>query len=173
LSDKERIIALDIGSVRIGVAVSDPLGAFARGLTVLRASSDWMGELASIISEYGADTLLVGMPLRTDGTAGPEAERMKEVTASLGARFPDCRVIHWDERFTTVIASRALIDGDVSRKGRKGQVDKVAAAILLQSYLDFISRNERKVAGNINTAAVDWDLPGDRRKGRGRKSAYE
>lgn len=167
---KGRIIALDVGSVRIGVAVSDPLGSFAQGLSVLQAASDWMGELSSLISEYGAYTLLVGMPVRSDGTEGPEAERMREVIQSLSARFPDCRVIGWDERFTTAIANQALIQADVSRKGRKGQVDKVAATLLLQSHLDFISHGARNGA---DTASVGVASPDGRRKGRKEKSAYD
>jgi putative Holliday junction resolvase len=168
---KGRIIALDVGSVRVGVAVSDPLGSFALGLAVLQAASDWMGELSLMIAEYAARTLLVGMPVRTDGTEGPEAEGMREVIQSLSARFPGCRVIGWDERFTTAIANRALIQADVSRKGRRGQVDKVAATLLLQSYLDSLSPGGQTGAGNI--AAMGGVLTDDRRKGRKRKSAYD
>jgi putative Holliday junction resolvase len=162
----KRIISLDIGSVRIGVAVSDPLGSFAQGVTVLHASVDWMEELSAIMAEYGAGTLLVGMPFRTDGTAGKEAENMKKVIESLSARFPDCRVICWDERFTTVLANQALIQADVSRKGRKGQVDKVASTLLLQSYLD----SQRPGAGNIVMAG---EIPTDGRRGRKRKNIYD
>ncbi|MDR1515321.1 MAG: Holliday junction resolvase RuvX [Synergistaceae bacterium] len=170
IRDKGRIIALDVGSVRIGVAVSDPSGSFAQGLTVLQAASDWMEELASIISEYGARTLLVGMPVRTNGAEGEEAARMRNVISDLSARFPDCRAIHWDERFTTTIANQTLIHADVSRKDRKSRVDKVAATLLLQSYLDSLSSG---AGAEKNIVAADWVLPDSRRKGGKRKSAYD
>ena len=137
---KGRILALDIGSVRIGVAVSDPLGIFAQGLCVLQAKGEWMEELARLVIDNQAATLLVGMPRRTDGTEGPEAGKMRKVVESLKERFPNLEVIAWDERFTTTIAQAALIEADVSRKKRKTRVDMVAATLLLQSYLDYTRR---------------------------------
>ena len=132
----KRILALDVGSVRIGVAISDPLGSFAQAHCVLQAAGPWMEEVASIIGQQDVDTLLIGMPRRTDGTDGPEAERMRKLAEKLAGRFPDVKVVEWDERFTTTIATQALLEADVSRRGRRGQVDKVAATLLLQSYLD-------------------------------------
>lgn len=134
-----RVIALDIGAVRIGVAVSDPLGGFAQGLAVLSAKGDWLSELEKIISLYGSPKLLIGLPRRTDGSEGPEAERMRETERTIKERFPEIETEFWDERFTTTIAQRALLEADVSRAGRKKKVDEVAATLLLQSYLD--SRN--------------------------------
>ncbi len=131
-----RILALDIGTVRIGVAVSDPMGFFAQGLAVLAAEGDWMGELEKLISEYGVDRILVGMPTRTDGKSGPEAEAMRAHVAALASRFPQVELIVWDERFTTTIAQAAMIEANVSRRDRKKKIDQVAATILLQSYLD-------------------------------------
>lgn len=139
-----RIIALDIGTVRIGVAASDPLGCFAQGITVLQASSDWMEALDGIVAEFRANVILVGMPRRTDGSDGPEAGRMKKVLEKLERRFPQMEVISWDERFTTTIAQQALLEADVSRKGRKQQVDKIAAVVLLQSYLDSFRGSEKE-----------------------------
>ena len=132
----KRIIALDIGTVRIGVAASDPTGMFATPVAVLKADKNWMDDLAGIIEEYGASKLLVGLPRRTDGREGPEAESVRRVISRLSARFPDMEILTWDERFTTAIAASALLEADVSRAGRKGRIDKVAAAVLLQSYLD-------------------------------------
>jgi putative Holliday junction resolvase len=132
----ERIIALDVGTVRIGVAVSDPTGSFAQGVSVLAAGGDWMEDLEDILREYRAGAVLIGMPRRTDGTDGPEAARMKLVAGSLEERFPDVEIIPWDERFTTTMAAQAMLEANVSRKDRRGKIDKVAAAILLQSYLD-------------------------------------
>ena len=131
----QRIIALDIGSVRIGVAVSDPLGFFAQGVAVLDAKGDWHAELAKIAGQYERPKLLIGMPRRTDGSEGPEAVRMRETAKSVQEYFPELEIEFWDERFTT-IAQQALLEADVSRAGRKKKVDKIAATLLLQSYLD-------------------------------------
>lgn len=133
---KRRTIALDIGSVRIGVAVSDPLGMFAQGIAVLQAESDWMSELDILVEKYDPEVLLIGLPIRTGGERGPEAERVEELSRSLAGRYPSLSVVLHDERFSTTIATRALIEGDVSRRGRKGKVDMVAAAVILQSWLD-------------------------------------
>lgn len=132
----QRIIALDIGSVRIGVAVSDPLGFFAQGIAVLSARGDWLEDLDKIILQYQNPKLLIGLPRRTDGSEGPEAQKMREITKTIKERFVNIEIEFWDERFTTVIAQQALLEADVSRKGRKQKVDKIAAALLLQSYLD-------------------------------------
>lgn len=132
----QRIIALDIGTVRIGVAVSDPLGIFAQGVAVLHADKEWMEDLAKIISGYEKPKILIGLPRRTDGSEGPEAVRMRETAEGIKSRFPELEIEFWDERFTTTIAQQVLLEGDVSRKGRKACVDKIAAVLLLQSYLD-------------------------------------
>ena len=132
----ERIVAVDIGSVRVGVAVSDPFGSFAQALTVLSTKNDWIEELKKIMDTYRTTKLLVGLPLRPDGTEGPEALNNRELADNIVVRYPDLEIIFWDERFTTVIAQQSLLEGDVSRKGRKQRVDMVAASLLLQSYLD-------------------------------------
>ena len=113
----QRIIALDIGSVRIGVAVSDPLGFFAQGVAVLDAKGCWLSDLAKIAGEYEKPKLLIGMPRRTDGSEGPEAVRMRETAKSVQEYFPDLEIEFWDERFTTTIAQQALLEADVSRAG--------------------------------------------------------
>lgn len=132
----QRIVALDVGSVRIGVAVSDPLGMFAQGVAVLQAEGPWLEELAKILAQYDKPLILIGLPRRTDGSEGPEAAHMRETAETVKARFPELQIEFWDERFTTTIAQQALIEADVSRRGRKQKVDKIAATLLLQSYLD-------------------------------------
>lgn len=159
MEESGRIIALDIGTVRIGVAASDPLGCFAQGVTVLQASSDWMETLAGIIGEYKADVILVGMPRRTDGSDGPEVGRMKKVLEKLQHRFPRMKILSWDERFTTTIAQQTLLEADVSRKGRKQQVDKIAAVILLQSYLDSFRGLEKETGPLDLPLAFTEELP--------------
>ena len=131
-----RILALDIGTVRIGVAVSDPLGMFAQGIDVLPAEGNWLEQLDGLVKTYDPEILLLGIPIRTNGTRGPEALRIEECAEMLGNRYPDVKVQLHDERFSTSMAQQALLEGDVSRKGRKGKVDKVAAALILQSWLD-------------------------------------
>jgi len=131
-----RILALDIGTVRIGVAVSDPLGMFAQGIDVLPAEGNWLEQLDGLVKTYDPEILLLGIPIRTNGTRGPEALRIGESAEMLGNRYPEVKVQLHDERFSTTMAQQALLEGDVSRKGRKGKVDKVAAALILQSWLD-------------------------------------
>jgi len=131
-----RILALDIGTVRIGVAVSDPLGMFAQGIDVLPAEGNWLERLDGLVKTYDPEILLLGIPIRTNGTRGPEALKIEECAAMLGNRYPDVKVQLHDERFSTSMAQQALLEGDVSRKARKGKVDKVAAALILQSWLD-------------------------------------
>ena len=131
-----RVLALDIGTVRIGVAVTDPLGFFAQGVDVLAAEGPWMDELRKYVKQYDVERLLIGLPRRTDGSEGPEAVKMREIVEELRLQFKDLILEMWDERFTTTIAQQTLIEGDVSRKKRKGQVDKVAAVLLLQNYLE-------------------------------------
>ncbi|MEA3507448.1 MAG: Holliday junction resolvase RuvX [Synergistota bacterium] len=131
-----KYIGVDIGSVRIGVAASDPLGFSARGVAVLQASGEWMEQLMELVREHDAGALVVGVPLRTTGERGPEAQKVLSIIAAMRKRFEGIEIIEWDERFTTRIATDALLEADVSRKGRKQVVDKVAAAILLRDYLE-------------------------------------
>ncbi|MDR2174576.1 MAG: Holliday junction resolvase RuvX [Synergistaceae bacterium] len=131
-----RVIALDIGSVRIGVAVTDPLGLFAQGIAVWRADEDWRPKFEECAERYSPRLILLGMPRRTNGVWGPEAQKIEELTAELRSSYPHLRFETWDERYTTVIAERALLEGDVSRKKRRERVDKIAAALILQSWLE-------------------------------------
>jgi putative Holliday junction resolvase len=150
--------------VRIGVAASDPTGSFAQAVTVLRVDGAWMDELEAIVADYGARSILVGVPRRTDGSEGPEARRILAAAGELALRFRDLEMLTWDERFTTVIANQALLEADVSRAGRKEKVDKIAAAVLLQSYLD--SRHQAAVPANTPSWRGDW--AGSRRRRRNR-----
>ena len=139
----ERILALDIGHVRVGVAVSDPLGFFAQGIGVLSVAGDWLDEISALVEQYAVRTLLIGLPIRTDGSTGPEAKWILSTVELLRALFPDQKLELWDERFTTTIAERIMIEGNVSREKRRHSRDKVAAAIILQGYLDNRRRLQR------------------------------
>lgn len=135
-----RIVALDMGTVRIGVAMSDPLGSFAQGVAVWDAEGDWLSDLRELVTSRDVSTVVVGLPIRENGTKGPSAENVEAKTGAVREAFPDLEIVMWDERYTSTIANRVLIEGDVSRKKRKGQVDKVAATVILQGYLDSLRR---------------------------------
>ena len=131
-----RVLALDIGTVRTGAAISDPMRMIAQGLDVW-PHSDFKKNFEQCVKKYSPKLILVGMPFRTDGSAGPEAKRIEALVDDLKADYPDLQFETWDERYTTVIAQRAMIAADVSRKKRREQVDKVAAAVILQNWLEY------------------------------------
>lgn len=136
---KGRVLALDVGAVRIGAAVTDPLRVIAQGIAVWPVDDGkegWRRKFEACLAEYDPVLVLIGMPTRTDGTRGPEGERIAALVERLRAAYPDRTFETWDERYTTVMAQRALLEGDVSRKGRRGKVDKVAASLILQSWLE-------------------------------------
>ena len=131
-----RVLALDVGERRIGVAVSDPLGLTAQGVETIM-SAGWSRDIeriAELLSQYQTDRLLVGLPRSLNGEIGPQAEKILEFSKLLSAR--GWQVRFQDERLTTSLAQRALIEGDMSRKKRKQVVDKLAATYILQSFLD-------------------------------------
>lgn len=132
-----RILGLDVGDKTIGVAVSDPLGWTAQGVTVIRRTSlnTDLEELKKLIQEYQVTKLVVGLPRRTDGSYGPETEKIYKFGGEL-ERVLALPVEYSDERFSTVAAERILLEGDVSRAKRRQVIDKVAATVILQAYLD-------------------------------------
>ena len=136
-----RILALDVGTVRIGAAVTDPLGFFAQGIAVWRVQEEWRAQFEACLARYDPELVLIGMPRRTDGSYGPEAEKINRLVEELRSAYPDRRFEAWDERYTTVLAQRALLEADVSRGKRRERVDKVAAALILQNWLDAHKRS--------------------------------
>lgn len=132
-----RILGLDVGEKTIGIAVSDQLGITAQGLEVIRRTTlaADLKRLNDILREYQVSKIVVGMPRRTDGSYGPEAEKVKEFAQTI-ADNTEIPLDFWDERFSTVAAERVLLEGDVSRKKRRKVIDKVAASVILQAYLD-------------------------------------
>ena len=131
-----RIMALDIGDKKIGVALSDPLKITSQGLeTYIRKNSDEdYLYLAELIKKNDVEILVVGLPKNMNGTEGPMADKVREFVKKLG-KHTDVRVDYADERLTTMEAEKMLISGDVSRKNRKKVIDKVAANLILQNYL--------------------------------------
>jgi putative holliday junction resolvase len=135
-----RILALDVGSKTIGVAVSDIMGWTAQGLEVIRrkALSHDLERLQTLIKEYEVEEIVVGLPKNMNGTIGPQAESVQEFAEQLKA-VVEQPIIFWDERLSTMEAQRALIDADVSRKKRKEVIDKMAAVVILKGYLQRIA----------------------------------
>jgi putative Holliday junction resolvase len=139
-----RIGGLDFGDKTIGVALSDELGWTAQALEVIRRTSlriD-MDRLATIAKQYGVERWIVGMPRNMNGTYGPRAEYTRTFIVHLIEQV-GLPVETYDERMTTMVAERALIEADVSRAKRKKVIDKMAAAVILQGYLDAQSIKNR------------------------------
>jgi len=136
MEDGKRVLAIDYGTKRIGIALSDELGWTAQPLETLnRRTLDWdIAHIASLVGTYEVRQVLLGFPLQLDGREGPAIQAMREFQVRLEQGVP-VPVILWDERLTTKSAEDLLIAADVSRKKRKGVVDRIAASILLQSYL--------------------------------------
>lgn len=135
-----RILALDHGTKRVGVAVSDELKIIASPLEYIPAEpfADFLARLKEILREKEIELILIGMPRNMDGSYGPAALKVQEFVAVLKDALT-IPIKTLDERLTTVQAQRFLIQGNVRRDKRKEKVDKTAAAILLQSYLDSMS----------------------------------
>ena len=134
-----RILGLDWGESRIGVAVSDLLGLTAQPVCVI-SEKDTVLQIEKIIaqaSQLSAEKIVIGMPKNMNGSIGERGEKTQEFVALLSEKT-DLPIIYWDERLTSVAAHRALAEGQVSGKKRKGIVDKIAAVFILQGYLDSI-----------------------------------
>ena len=132
-----RVLGLDVGERRIGVALSDPLGLTAQRLTVLerRSAGEDVSTVAALAAEHRAEAVVVGLPLTMKGLEGPQAKLVRAFIEALETRL-SCPVHVVDERLTTVQGERALLSTDASRRKRKGLIDQVAAQLILQSYLD-------------------------------------
>jgi putative pre-16S rRNA nuclease len=135
-----RILALDPGTKRIGVALSDEFGWTAQPLETFERKSlnvD-IAHIHELVRRHEVREIVVGMPIQLNGRMGPAAQSAQQFLEALqaGVGIP---VVAWDERLTTKAAEQMLIEADVSRKKRKGAVDRVAAALLLKSYLEHLS----------------------------------
>lgn len=138
-----RLMGIDYGDRRIGVAVSDELMLTAQGVTTLPNSGDErvLNDIARLAREYGVTELVVGLPKHMNGSVGEKALLAEAFAKQLGETC-GLPVSMWDERLTTMSAQRMLIDADVSRKKRKTVVDQIAATLILQNYMD--AQNMRK-----------------------------
>lgn len=140
-----RIMGLDVGSQTIGVAVSDLFGWTAQGVETIRHTTRGkdFARLRHLADEYNVEEFVIGMPLNMNGTKGMRAEQTEKFAEALAAAFPDIPYHFWDERLTTVMAQRQLIEADVSRKKRKKVIDKMAAVVILEGYLQHLSFKNR------------------------------
>ena len=139
-----RILAMDVGDRRIGMAISDPMGWTAQGIETLERKNNKqdMEQIANIIKRYNPEKIVIGLPKNMNGSIGPQGQKVKEFAELLKSEVYKGEIIFWDERLTSVMANRLMIDADVSRAKRKKKVDKMAAVFILQSYLDFINNQK-------------------------------
>lgn len=143
-----KALALDVGTKTIGVAVSDALLITAQGVKTIervgaRKDAD---QVIALLKELECDTVIIGLPINLNGTDSIQTEKVKEFRVLLENKMrstglSNIKIEYEDERFTTLIAERVLIEGDVSRKNRKKVIDKQAAIVILQGYLDKIRFN--------------------------------
>lgn len=134
----KRYMSLDIGDATIGVAVSDLLGLTAQGIETIRRTelSADLDRLAALVREYEVAALVAGLPKHMNGDEGERCQIVRTFMAEVAERLPEMEIHYWDERLSTVAASRVLIEGDVSRKKRRKVIDKMAAIYILQGFLD-------------------------------------
>ncbi len=132
-----RILAIDHGTKRMGIAISDELQMIAQPVEFIPAEpfAEFLGRLKELLREREVELIVVGMPRNMDGSYGPAALKVQDFVAVL-KNAVTVPIRTWDERLTSVQANRFLLEGNVRREKRKEKVDKMAAAILLQSYLD-------------------------------------
>lgn len=133
----QRTMGIDYGDVRIGIAVSDLMGWTAQGVeTITRKTEEQdLGRIGELIRQYEVGKIVLGFPKNMNNTIGPRGEISQQFAEILREKF-GLPVVLWDERLSTMAAERMLVSADVSRKKRKQVVDKMAASIILQNYLD-------------------------------------
>lgn len=162
MSSTKRILALDPGTKRIGVALSDEMGWIAQPLETFerRSIAADLQHIQQLVHDHAVGRVIMGMPFRLDGSVGPAAEQVEQFKAMLEGVLT-VPVIPWDERLTSKSAEAMLIEANVSRKKRKGAVDRVAAAILLQSYLESLSVERQPGSPDAERSQDEaaWDDP--------------
>lgn len=135
----KRLLGLDVGDRRIGIAMSDSLGWTAQPIKTLHrdgTDEDFL-EIIRLLKENKVEELVIGLPKNMNGTIGEQGEKVQDFVEKLKSSFNDPIPVHyWDERLSSRSAERVLIEGNVSRKKRKGVIDKMAAVIILQNYMD-------------------------------------
>lgn len=167
-SHQGRLLALDVGERRIGVAVSDELGLLARGVTTIQRTSaaQALDALAAQVDQWRPTTIVVGLPRNMDGSLGPQAERVMRFARDLAGRV-GLPVLFWDERLSSVSAEEILRRQGIGTRDHKARIDAVAAAVILQEYLDA----QRSAAPDYGLLPPDApaDTEPPRRGGRSRR----
>ena len=140
-----RIMGLDLGSKTVGVAISDPLLITAQGIEIIRRKEEnklrqTLARIEALIEEYEVETIVLGFPKNMNDTLGERAQFSLEFKEKLERRT-GIPVVMWDERLTTVAADKAMMEAGIRRENRKDYVDKIAACLILQGYLDKCSKN--------------------------------
>ena len=140
-----RIMGLDLGSKTVGVAISDPLLITAQGIEIIRRKEEnklrrTLARIEALIEEYEVETIVLGFPKNMNDTLGERAQFSLEFKEKLERRT-GIPVVMWDERLTTVAADKAMMEAGIRRENRKDYVDKIAACLILQCYLDKCSKN--------------------------------
>ncbi|CAH2461986.1 MULTISPECIES: Holliday junction resolvase RuvX [Bacillus] len=134
-----RILGLDVGTKTVGVAMSDEMGWTAQGLETIRINEErgnfGFDRISELVKQYNVDKIVVGLPKNMNGTIGPRGEACQQFAENL-RNLLQLEVVMWDERLSTMAAERLLISADVSRKKRKQVIDKMAAVVILQGFLD-------------------------------------
>jgi putative Holliday junction resolvase len=138
-----KVLGLDIGEKRIGIAVSDALRCTAQGLTVLQRNdeADAIGAIQELVDTLQVSEVVVGLPKNMDGSVGESAQKILLFVSKLEEAL-SIPIVLWDERWTTAEATRMLLQADVTRKKRRKVVDKIAAVLILQGYLDSLEHHE-------------------------------
>jgi len=130
-----RLLGLDIGEKRIGVAISDELGMIASPLVTINATGDVVGEMQALVAKYAIPLIVVGLPVGLSGREGPQAKKVRAIADALAADL-GIEIVYSDERLSSTVAEAALISQGTRRDKRKQQIDSMAAAVILQGYLD-------------------------------------
>jgi putative Holliday junction resolvase len=130
-----KLLGLDLGERRIGVAVSDDLGIIASPMRIVDLKHESLADVAAIATDQSVDGIVVGLPIGMGGSEGHQARETRALAAELG-QLVNVPIFFWDERLTSAIADRALANAGRSSRERRVQKDAIAAAVLLQSYLD-------------------------------------
>jgi len=140
-----RILGLDLGDKRIGIAMSDPLCVIAQGLNNIDRVGDieTIKKICELAKTHEVYKIVLGLPKNMDGSMGFQGEKVMRFTEELKKVFPG-EIVHWDERLTTKSAVTYMIEDNLSRKDRKKKVDRIAAVLILQGYLDFLNRFKKE-----------------------------
>lgn len=143
-----RILGLDYGTKTVGVAVSDPLLLTAQGVEIIRRKSAGklrrtLARIEELVEQYEVETIVLGYPKNMNNTEGDRCEQTKELKEMLERRT-GLPVVLWDERLTTVAADQSMMEMGIRRENRKDYVDEIAAILILQGYLDYLSNQKAK-----------------------------